>query len=137
MAPGKESACNAGDLGSIPGLERSPGEGEGYPLQYSGLENSIDSPWGHKELDMTEQLSLSATLKGFPGNSVVKNLPAMQETCVWSLGQEDTMEEEMATHSSILARKTLWTEKSGRLQSKESQRVGHDLLTEHTSMKPF
>ena len=39
---GKESACNAGDLGSIPGLERSPGEGKGYPLQYSGLENSMD-----------------------------------------------------------------------------------------------
>ena len=37
---GKESACNAGDLGSIPGLGRSPGEGKGYPLQYSGLENS-------------------------------------------------------------------------------------------------
>ena len=39
---GKESACNAGDLGSIPGLGRSPGEGHGYLLQYSGLENSID-----------------------------------------------------------------------------------------------
>ena len=39
---GKESPCNAGDLGSIPGLERSPGEGEGYPLQYSGLGNSMD-----------------------------------------------------------------------------------------------
>ena len=39
---GKESACNAGDLGLIPGLGRSPGEGKGYPLQYSGLENSID-----------------------------------------------------------------------------------------------
>ena len=39
---GKESGCNAGDLGSIPGLERSPGEGKGYPLQYSGLENSRD-----------------------------------------------------------------------------------------------
>ena len=39
---GKESACNAGDLGSIPGLERFPGEGKGYPLQYSGLENSMD-----------------------------------------------------------------------------------------------
>ena len=38
---GKESACNVGDLGSIPGLGRSPGEGKGYPLQYSGLENSI------------------------------------------------------------------------------------------------
>ena len=39
---GKESSCNAGDLGLIPGLGRSPGEGKGYPLQYSGLENSMD-----------------------------------------------------------------------------------------------
>ena len=39
---GKESACNVGDLGSIPGLRRSPGEGIGYPLQYSDLENSMD-----------------------------------------------------------------------------------------------
>ena len=39
---GKESSCNAGDLGSIPGLGRSPGEGKGYPFQYSGLENSTD-----------------------------------------------------------------------------------------------
>ena len=39
---GRESACDAGDLGSIPGLGRSPGEGNGYPLQYSGLENSVD-----------------------------------------------------------------------------------------------
>ena len=42
-SPGKESACNVGDLGSIPGLGRSPGEGKGYPLQYSVLENSMDS----------------------------------------------------------------------------------------------
>ena len=39
---GKVSACNGGDLGLIPGLGRSPGEGKGYPLQYSGLENSVD-----------------------------------------------------------------------------------------------
>ena len=39
---GKETTCNAGDLGSVPGLGRSPGEGKGYPLQYSGLENSMD-----------------------------------------------------------------------------------------------
>ena len=39
---GEESACNAGDLGLVPGLGRSPGEGKGYPLQYSGLENSMD-----------------------------------------------------------------------------------------------
>ena len=58
---GKESACNAGDLGVIPWLGRSPGEGKGYLPQYSDLENSIDcivSPWGHKELDMAERLSL-------------------------------------------------------------------------------
>ena len=55
---GKESACNAGDLGLISGLGKSPGEGKCYPLQYSGLENSMDcSPQGRKELDMTEQLS--------------------------------------------------------------------------------
>ena len=57
---GKESACNEGDLGSIPGLGRSPGEGKGYPLQYSGLENSMDySPLGRKESDTTKPLSLS------------------------------------------------------------------------------
>ena len=57
---GKEFPCNAGDLGSIPGLGRSPGEEKGCPLQYSGLENSMHcSPWGCKELDTTEQLSLS------------------------------------------------------------------------------
>ena len=50
---GKESACNVGDLGLAPGLGRSPGEGNGYPLQYSVLENSMDcvSPWGLKESD--------------------------------------------------------------------------------------
>ena len=55
---GKESPCNVGDLGLIPGLGRSPGEGKGYPLQYSVLENSMDCPWGRKESDMTERLSL-------------------------------------------------------------------------------
>ena len=54
---GKESDCNAGDLGSIPRLGRSLKEGKGYPLQYSGLENSMYySPWSGKESDMTEQL---------------------------------------------------------------------------------
>ena len=57
---GKESAYNAGDLGSIPGLERCPGEGNGNPLWYSCLENPMDrgtagySPWSYKESDMTE-----------------------------------------------------------------------------------
>ena len=49
---GKESTCSVGDLGSIPGLGRSPGEGEVYLLQDSGLENSTDySPWGREESD--------------------------------------------------------------------------------------
>ena len=52
---GKESACNRGDLCLIPGFGRSPGEGNGYPLQYSGLENRMDySPRGYKESNMTE-----------------------------------------------------------------------------------
>ena len=58
---GKESTCNERDWGSITGLGRSPGEGKGYPFQYSGLENSMDSPWGRKELDTTERLSLHFT----------------------------------------------------------------------------
>ena len=56
----------------------------------------------------------------------VKRLPSMQETWVRSLGGEDPLEKEMATHSSILAWKTSWMEKPGGLQSMESQRVGHD-----------
>ena len=56
---------------------------------------------------------------------MVKNLPAVEETWVQSPGEEDPLEE-MATHSSILARKIPWTEKPGRLQYVGSQRVGHD-----------
>jgi len=73
---GKEFACKAGDPGLITGLRRSPGEGIGYPLQCS---------WA----------SLVA--------QIAKNPPAIQETWVQSLGWEDLLEEDMATHSSILA----------------------------------
>ena len=79
---GKESACNAGDPNSIPGSGRSPGEGIGYPLEYS---------WA----------SLVAQL--------VKNPPAMQETWIRSLGWKDPLEKGMATHSSILAWRIPWT----------------------------
>ena len=48
---GEESACNEGDLGSMPGLRRSPGEENSYPLKYYGPEISMDHPWGCKELD--------------------------------------------------------------------------------------
>ena len=66
---------------------------------------------------------------GFPGGSVLKNLLAVQETQemqVRSLGPEDPLEEDMATHSSILAWKILWTEEPGGLQSRALQRVRHD-----------
>ena len=56
----------------------------------------------------------------------VKHLPTMEETQVQSLGQEDPLEKEMATHSSTLAWKIPWMEEPGRLQSMETQRVGHD-----------
>ena len=66
---------------------------------------------------------------GFLSGSVIKNSPAMQETqetWVQSLGWEVPLEEGMATHSTILAWRIPWTEEPGRLQSKGSQRVGHD-----------
>ena len=95
----KESTCDAGDLGSIPGSGRSAEEGIGYTLQYS---------WA----------SLVAQL--------VKNPPAIQETWVRSLGWEDPLEEKMAPHSSILAWRIPWTEEPGGLQPMGSQRVRHD-----------
>ena len=93
----KESACNAGDPGSIPGVRRFPGQGIGYPFQYS---------WA----------SLVA--------QTVKNPPAMWETWVQSLGWEDPLEESMATHSSILDwrismdRGTWWTAVRGVTKSR-------------------
>ena len=72
VSNGKESACNAGDLDSIPGSGRSPSEGNGNPLQYSCLENSHGQrslagyhPWGCKESDTTEQLSIHTMLPGW------------------------------------------------------------------------
>ena len=91
---GKESACSAGDPGSIPGWRRSPGEGLGYPPQYS---------WA----------SLVAQM--------VKNLPAKFETQVRSLGWDDPLEEGVAAHSIVLAWRIPWTEEPGRLQSMRLQ----------------
>ena len=113
---GKESACNAGDPGSILGLGRSAGEGMGYPCQYS---------WA------------------FLVAQLVKNPPAMRETWVQFLGWEDPLEkgwrdlgsilrwggppeEGMATHSSILALRIPRTEEPGGLQSMGLQGVGRD-----------
>ena len=86
----KESACNAGDPSLIAGSGRSAGEGIGYPLQDS---------WA----------SLVA--------QTIKNMPAMQETWVQSLGWEEPLEKKTATLSSILAWRIPWTEDPGRLQS--------------------
>ena len=71
--------------------------------------------------------------EGFPSGSTVKNLPAMQEMQVQSLGQEDPLEEGMATHSSMLAWRIPWSEEPDRLQSIESQRVRYDSM--HTCMQ--
>ena len=73
------------------------------------------------------------SLVGFTGGTVVKNLPLMQElpeTQFRSLGWENTLEEDMATHSSIVAWRIPWAEEPGRLPSMGSQRVGHDLATQ-------
>ena len=97
----KESPRNVGDLGSIPGLGRSPGDRKGYPFQYSVLGNSRDYIV-HGVTKSWTQLS-DFHFKDFPVAQVVKNLPAMQETRVQSLGQENPLEKGMANHSSILA----------------------------------
>ena len=111
---GKESACKAGDLGLVPGLEWPPGEGHDNPFQYFCLENPHGqrclvgySPQGHEELDTTEQLSfLSMLLIGHPwwlsGKESTCNA-GDTETQVLSLGGEDPLEKEMATHSSIIS----------------------------------
>ena len=76
---------------------------------------------------MTFTYLLLGTKRGFPGGSGVKNPPAMQETWVQSLGQEDPLEKGMAAHSSILAQRIPWTEEPGvHGVSKGSERVGHD-----------
>ena len=65
---------------------------------------------------------------------MVKNLPTIEKTQVWSLGQEDPLQKGMATHSSILAWRLPWTEGPDRLQSMGSQRVGHDWVTNTISL---
>ena len=127
---GKESACNAGDSGLIPGLGRSAGEENGNPLQYFCLENSLDrGAWQatiHGVIRIRHHL-VTTPSHAYCGASLVsqmvKNLPAMQETLVQSLGQEDPLEQRMDTHSSILAWRIPWTWKSHGLQSIGSQTV--------------
>ena len=134
---GKESTCNAGDPGSIPGLGSSPGEGIGYALQYSWaslVAKMVKNPLARREtwvrsLGWKDLLEESMANGSSLVAQTVKNLPTMQETQVWSLGREDPLEKGMATHSSILAWRIPWTEAPGRLQSTGSPRVGHDWAT--------
>ena len=135
----EESACSAGDLGSIPQFERSPGEGNGNPLQYCCLENPMDKgAWrttvhgikrvGHDLETKPQTIFIFIEVQLiliFSGDSVVKN-PSAKQDLVQSLGWEDPLEEEMATHSSILAWRIPWTEEPGGLQSMGLQRVGHN-----------
>ena len=127
----KESARNVGDLGWIPGLERSPGEGKGDPLQYSGLKNSMDCI-AH---GVTKSRTRLSDFGSFPVAQTVKNLPAMQETRVQLLGGEDPLEKGTATHSSILAWRIPWTEEPGGPQSMGSQTVRNDWATNTTEKK--
>ena len=101
-------------MGSIPGLGRSPGEGKGYPVQYSGLETSMDCIVYGVAKSRT-RLSNFTCIRAYLvcGASLVtqlvKNPPAMRETWVRSLGWEDPLEKGKATQSSILAWRIPWT----------------------------
>ena len=148
---GKEPTANAGDVrnrSSIPKSGRFPGGGHESPLQYSCLENPMDrGTWwaivyrGAKSRTWLKQLSTLARSKVLWSDTLVmwaslaaqtiKNLPAMLETPVRSMGWEDPLEKRMATYSSILAWRIPWTEEPCRLQSTGLQRTGHNWVT-HT-----
>ena len=112
---GKEPACNAEDLGLIPELGRSPGEGYGNPLHYAGLEKPHGwrslagySPWGYKESDTTEHARTHT------------------HTYICVCINIFISEKAMAPHSSTLSWRIPWTEDPGRLQSMRSLRVRYD-----------
>ena len=90
-------------------------------------------PWG-KENSLFHTIWLPPRTKAGASlvAQMVKNLPAMQETWVWSLGQEDPLEKKMATYSSILAWRIPWTEEPDGIQSMGSQRVGHNWAVENS-----
>ena len=115
---GKESACNAGDLGLIPTFGRSPGEGNSYPpsilirrIPWTEEPGGLQSMGSRRvlacwPLPKTHIISSPSEYQWIEASLVaprVKCLPATWETWVWSLGQEEPLEKEMATHSSTLA----------------------------------
>ena len=101
-----------------------PGESQGWRSLWAAIYGVAQSPTWVKRLSSSSIASLVTQM--------VKNLPAMWETWVRSLGWEDPLEKGMATHSSILAWRIPGTGEPGRLQSTGSQRVGHDWLTKYT-----
>ena len=113
---GKESACNAWDLGSIPGLGKSPGGGNGNPPQYSGLENSMDRETTRLQ-SMASQSWTRLSDFHFTGSSVGKESACNAGEPGLIPGREDPLEKEMAIHSSILAWEIPWTEEPGKLLS--------------------
>ena len=102
--------CNARDLGSISGLERSPGEGNSYPLQYSCLENATKSQHNW------------ATFKGFPGGSVSKWGRSGFHLWFWKIPWRTAWQ----PTPEFLPGESPWSEEPGGLQFTGSQRVGHD-----------
>ena len=125
----KESACNVRDLDSMPELGRSPGRGHGTHSSFLAWRIPMDrGTWQATVPGIAKsQTRLSDVVS--QAVLVVKNQPDMQETFergVLSLGQDNPLEKDMATHSSILAWRIPWTEVLGGLQSMGSQRVKHD-----------
>ena len=108
-------------------------------LQSKGLSRVFSTVQKHQFFSTQPSLWASSHIHTWLLDSLVaqmvKNLPLMQETWVQSLGWEDPLEEGMATHFSILAWRTPWTEEPGGLQSMGSQRVGHDWMTKNNMRK--
>ena len=121
----KESACNAGDLGSITGLGRSPGEGKGYPLQYSGLKNSMDCIVHGVPRSQTRLSDFHFTSTGKMFYRTV-HTDVIPRCFLLLLEHVSPLEKAMAPHSSTLAWKIPRTEEPDGLQSMGSRRVGHD-----------
>ena len=151
---GKESACNTGDLGLTPGLGRSPREGKCYPLQYSGLENSMDCIVHGVAKSWTRlsnfhsfthyykpNIILSIWFKRYHGSiltslvaQTVKRLSTMWETRVWSLGWEVPWRRKWQPTPVLLPTKSHGQRS---LVSMGSQRVGHDWTTSLSLMVAF